>query len=90
MEETKLYNTKLIITGNSTELYKYSKVITSGSRVTNDKGRTNTGGNRDRKNTLHKAKTKILRIVNSNTWSMMLTLTYADDTTVAELSLIHI
>lgn len=84
MEETKLYNTKLIITGNSTELYKYSKVITSGSRVTNDKGRTNTGGNRDRKNTLHKAKTKILRIVNSNTWSMMLTLTYADDTTVAE------
>ena len=84
MEETKLYNTKLIITGNSTELYKYSKVITSGSRVTNDKGRTNTGGNRDRKNTLHKAKTKIIRIVNSNTWSMMLTLTYADDTTVAE------
>ena len=84
MEDTKLYNTKLVVTGNSTELYKYSKVITSGSRVTNDKGRSNTGGNRDRKNTLHKAKTKILRIVNSNTWSMMWTLTYADDVTIEE------
>ena len=84
MEETKLYNTKLIVTGNSTELYKYSKIITSGSRVTNDKGRTNTGGNRDRKNTLHKAKTRILRIVNSNTWTMMLTLTYADDVSIEQ------
>ena len=84
MEDTKLYNTKLVIAGNSTELYKYSKVITSGSRVTNDKGRGNTGGNRDRKNTLHKAKTKILRIVNSNTWTMMWTLTYADDVTIEE------
>lgn len=84
MEDTKLYNTKLVVTGNSTELYKYSKTITSGSRVTNDKGRSNIGGNRDRKNTLHKAKTKILRIVNSNTWTMMWTLTYADDVAIEE------
>ena len=84
MEDTKLYNTKLVVSGNSTELYKYSKVITSGSRVTNDKGRSNIGGNRDRKNTLHKAKTKILRIVNSNQWSMMWTLTYANDVSIED------
>lgn len=84
MGDTKLYNTKLVVTGNSTELYKYSKTITSGSRVTNDKGRSNIGGNRDRKNTLHKAKTKILRIVNSNEWSMMWTLTYANDVSIED------
>ena len=80
---TTLYNVKLIITGNSTEFYKYSKVIKGGSRKDSDtrKGR---GGDRNRKSTLHKAKTKILRIVNSNTWTMMLTLTYADDVSVEQ------
>lgn len=81
---TQLYNTKLIVTKNSTELYKYSKTITSGTRITNVKGRGSGGGNRDRSNTLHKAKTKILRIVNSNTWTYFITLTYAEDITIEE------
>lgn len=79
---TQLYNTKLIVTKNSTELYKYSKTITSGTRITNVKGRGSGGGNRDRSNTLHKAKTNILRIVNSNTWTYFITLTYAEDITI--------
>ena len=79
-----MYNTKLIVTGNSIELYKYSKVISEGHK-NNNEGRRKAGGtNRNRTGTLHKAKTKILRIVNSNTWTMMLTLTYADDVTIEE------
>lgn len=77
----------MILTKNSTELYKYSKVIKSGTKITNKKGRGSSGGNRDRKNTLHKAKTKILRIVNSNIWTMMLTLTYREDVSVEESKL---
>lgn len=78
-----MYNVKMILTDNSTELYKYSKVINSGSRKDTDTRKGN-GGDRNRKSTLHKAKTKILRIVNSNTWTMMWTLTYADDVTIEE------
>lgn len=79
-----MYNTKLIVTGNSIELYKYSKVIAEGHK-NNNEGRRKAGGtNRNRTGTLHKAKTKILRIVNSNTWTMMWTLTYADDVTIEE------
>ena len=80
---TSLYNTKLIVTQNSIELYKYSKVITGGSRKDADT-RKGHGGDRNRASTLHKAKTKILRIVNSNAWTMMLTLTYADDISIED------
>ena len=80
---TSLYNTKLVVTQNSIELYQYSKVINSGSRKESDT-RKGHGGDRNRASTLHKAKTKILRIVNSNTWTMMLTLTYADDVTIED------
>lgn len=78
-----MYNVKMILTDNSTELYKYSKVINSGSRKDTDTRKGN-GGDRNRRSTLHKAKTKILRIVNSNEWTMMLTLTYADDVTIEQ------
>ena len=78
-----MYNVKMILTDNSTELYKYSKVINSGSRKDADTRKGN-GGDRNRKNTLHKAKGKLLRIVNSNQWSMMWTLTYANDVSIED------
>ena len=80
---TSLYNTKMVVTQNSIELYKYSKVINSGSRKESDT-RKGHGGDRNRTSTLHKAKTKILRIVNSNQWSMMLTLTYREDVSIEQ------
>lgn len=78
-----MYNTKLIITKNGMELYKYSKVIQTGSKEKHTGGR-NGVGDRNRSSTLHKAKTKILRIVNSNTWTYFITLTYAEDITIEE------
>lgn len=78
-----MYNVKMILTDNSTELYKYSKVINSGSRKDADTRKGN-GGDRNRKSTLHKAKGKLLRIVNSNTWTMMWTLTYANDVSIED------
>ena len=51
-----MYNTKLIITGDKIEMYKYTKILQDGYKVdnTNVKGRGN-GGDRNRKSTLHKA-----------------------------------
>ena len=79
-----MYNTKLIVSGNSVELYKYSKVIKENIK-NNNEGRRRAGGtNRNRTGTLHKAKGKLLRIVNSNHWSMMLTLTYREDVSIEQ------
>lgn len=79
-----MYNTKLIVSGNSVELYKYSKVIKENIK-NNNEGRRRAGGtNRNRTGTLHKAKGKLLRIVNSNQWSMMLTLTYREDVSIEQ------
>ena len=79
-----MYNTKLIISGNSVELYKYSKVIKENIK-NNNEGRRRAGGtNRNRTGTLHKAKGKLLRIVSSNQWSMMLTLTYREDVSIEQ------
>ena len=79
-----MYNTKLIVSGNSVELYKYSKVIKENIK-NNNEGRRRAGGtNRNRTGTLHKAKGKLLRIVNNNQWSMMLTLTYREDVSIEQ------
>ena len=71
-----MYNTKLIVSGNSVELYKYSKVIKENIK-NNNEGRRRAGGtNRNRTGTLHKAK--------GNQWSMMLTLTYREDVSIEQ------
>lgn len=80
-----MYNTKLIITENNIELYKYSKPIKTGTTEINKHGGGRNGtGDRNRSSTLHKAKTKLLRIINSNTWTMMLTLTYREDVEISQ------
>lgn len=78
-----MYNTKIIITNAGIELYKYSKVIPEGCTGEHGGGR-NGNGDRNRRSTLHKAKTKIIRIVNSNTWTLFITMTYAYDVDIGE------
>ena len=83
-----MYNMKLIITGDKIEMYKYTKILQEGYKVDNSnvKGRGK-GGDRNRKITLHKAKTKIIRIVNSNSWSHFITLTFANDISIEDSKL---
>lgn len=80
-----MYNMKLIITGDKIEMYKYTKILQDDYKVDNAnvKGR-GSGGDRNRKSTLHKAKTKIIRIVNSNNWTHFITLTFATNISIED------
>lgn len=75
------YNYKFVYSNNVVEIYHYSRPIILG-KVTNSEGKNN-GGTGDKENikstSIHRTRTKLARIINSNDWNYFLTLTYATD-----------
>lgn len=79
----RLFNLKIVKSGDRVELYQYQGYLRQGIESNNRKGRKGKGLNnktRARKDTLIKARNNIIRIVSTNTdFKTFLTLTYADN-----------
>ena len=88
-EYEKLYNEKVIISGNRVEIYKYKTYMRINKKANNKNGRKGNGGNGatdkeskkiNRKLSLNRARNNIIRLCNSNTdLETFITLTYKDN-----------
>lgn len=88
-EYEKLYNEKVIISGNRVEIYKYKTYMRINKKANNKNGRKGSSGNGatdkeskkiNRKLSLNRARNNIIRLCNSNTdLETFITLTYKDN-----------
>ena len=78
------YNLKIVETLNSIEIYYYSKPIVLGITRNKDGKGNKTDKKIVKKISLHRTKTTITRLINSNEWNYFLTLTYADDVSIED------